>query len=115
MKIERHRRKCQVCHHPQLDDIRRDFMASEAVYLLDKKYDLAQGSARRHAIAMGWFEERQQNSIATLDRFIADGMTKGKVNSVRVSGANIIKALELKAKLTGELKESPQPKKLKAI
>ena len=30
-------------------------------------------------------------------------------------GTNILKALELKAKLTGELKESPKPTKLKAL
>ena len=107
MNAERHSRKCQACHHPDLADIHRDFMSSVSCLQLDQKYGLASGCARRHAIATGWYEERQQNSVATLDRYIAEGISTGKVDRVRVTGANVIRALELKAKLSGEMREPP--------
>lgn len=105
MNLERHQRKCQACHHADLGGIQRDFMASVACFQLDQEYDLADGCARRHALAAGWYEERQKSSMATLDRFVEQGLAKGRVGALRVSAANVLRALELRAKISGEMVE----------
>lgn len=79
-RLERHRRKCQICHHPLRDEIEEEFINWHPVYRLAKNYDLADyRSVYRHATATGLIQKRRANMRWALDSILEQA--PGHVNA----------------------------------
>lgn len=79
-RLERHRRKCQICHHPQREEIEEEFVNWHPVYRLAKNYDLADHrSVYRHATATGLIQTRRANMRWALDSILEQA--PGHVNA----------------------------------
>lgn len=58
---DRHRRKCQICHHPYRREIEADFLRWRSLREIASSFGLAdQTSVWRHACATGLRDERQR-------------------------------------------------------
>jgi len=79
-RLERHRRKCQICHHPLREEIEEEFVNWHPVYRLAKNYDLADHrSLYRHATATGLIYTRRANMRWALDSILEQA--PGHVNA----------------------------------
>lgn len=59
--IDRHRRKCQICHHPYRREIEADFLRWRSSSEIAKEFGIADHSAIcRHARATGLRDQRQR-------------------------------------------------------
>ena len=103
MNLERHRGKCQVCQHPELEVIEREYVAWQTVEAVRRKYALGKNSLNRHVEALHLDEKRRQNKLVALEKLISWGITALKPEDI--TGRNVIAAAQLHAKLQGELIE----------
>lgn len=79
-RLERHRRKCQICDHPLREEIEEEFVNWHPVYRLAKSYDLADyRSIYRHATATGLINARRDNMRWALDSILEQA--PGHVNA----------------------------------
>lgn len=79
-RLERHRRKCQICDHPLREEIEEEFVNWHPVYRLAKNYDLADyRSVYRHATATGLIQTRRDNMRWALDSILEQA--PGHVNA----------------------------------
>jgi hypothetical protein len=60
--LERHARKCAICHHPDRADLEVDFLDWRNADLIKNEYDLPNyHTIYRHARALGLYERRREN------------------------------------------------------
>lgn len=72
--LERHQRKCAVCHHPDREEIEEEFIYWHNVRQLAKDHDIGDHrSIYSHARAFGLIELRRENRRAMLDRILEAG------------------------------------------
>jgi hypothetical protein len=93
-KLGRHQRCCTVCHHPQREEIDRDFINWKSPAVIAKEYELAdRTSVYRHAHALGLFEKRRRNIRAALERIIE------RAGEVDVTAGAVVQAVVAYAKI----------------
>jgi hypothetical protein len=69
--LNRHARKCAICHHPDRDAIEEAFIDWVQPYRIHEWYDVGEYQAiYRHAHATGLFERRRRNVRVALERLI---------------------------------------------
>jgi hypothetical protein len=101
-KLGRHQRCCTVCHHPQREEIDRDFINWKSPAVIAKEYELAdRTSVYRHAHALGLFEKRRRNIRAALERIIE------RAGEVDVTAGAVVQAVVAYAKINAA---DPKPK-----
>jgi len=92
--LERHQRKCAICHHPEREVIEELFVHWHQPYSTANHYKVPARSLYRHAHATGLYLIRQQNLRSVLDRFLE------RVHDATVSGDSIIRAIRAYSCLT---------------
>jgi hypothetical protein len=92
--LERHQRKCAICHHPDREEIEELFLHWHQPYSTAHHYKVPPRSLYRHAHATGLYLIRQQNLRSVLDRFLE------RVHDATVSGDSIIRAIRAYSCLT---------------
>jgi hypothetical protein len=69
--LQRHARKCHICHHPQRAEIEDDFLNWHGPNEIVKDYSLPHWSViYRHASALGLRARRNENIRTVLDIFL---------------------------------------------
>jgi hypothetical protein len=103
---DRHRRKCQICRHPDLDQIEEDFLQWRRPWAISNEYGIPEASLFRHAHARNLFCLRRENLHLALDRVIERG------SLVENTGDTIIRAVRAEACLTQDLRWLEPAKRL---
>jgi hypothetical protein len=71
--FDRHSRKCQICNHPEIDDIEEDFIDWTTADQLRKTFKLKGGSTiYRHARATGLDIRRRENLGVVLEKVVEE-------------------------------------------
>ena len=102
---DRHSRKCAVCNHPEREAIDEAFLHWAPGPSIVNDYKLPSLSCLyRHVHAVGLWRRRRQAVRSALDRIIE------KVDSAKVAGHTIIRAIELSCRFSddGVYKEPPR-------
>jgi hypothetical protein len=86
--LERHSRKCIICHHPEREAIEEEFLHWRAPWKLAEDYHLADyRTIYRHARAAGLLLQRRENLHSGLDAFVE------AVDDVKFTGDTILRAM----------------------
>jgi hypothetical protein len=86
--LERHSRKCIICHHPEREAIEEEFLHWRAPWKLAEDYNLADyRTIYRHARAAGILLKRRENLHSGLDAFVE------AVDDVKFTGDTILRAM----------------------
>ncbi len=85
--IERHARKCMVCHHPEREAIEEEYLNWHSPSKSAAHHNIAPRTLYRHAEALGLTRRRRGNMRAVLDRLL------DRAEEATVTGDNIIRAL----------------------
>ena len=86
--LERHSRKCIICHHPEREAIEEEFLHWRAPWKLAEDYNLADyRTIYRHARAAGLPLQRRENLHSGLDAFVE------AVDDVKFTGDTILRAM----------------------
>ena len=86
--IERHRRKCTICHHPERESIEEAFLNWQSPHVIVNEFKLPSRSALyRHAEATGLPALRRRRMHLALDRIIE------RADSVPVTGNTVLRAI----------------------
>ncbi|HEX4002234.1 MAG TPA: hypothetical protein VHX36_06265 [Candidatus Acidoferrales bacterium] len=70
--LERHERKCVVCHHPEREAIEEFFVRWQQPHRMAQEYGLPVRSLYRHAHATGLFAARRRNLRSVLEYILED-------------------------------------------
>jgi hypothetical protein len=86
--LQRHARKCHICHHPERDEIEDDFLNWHGPDKIVSDYKLPHYSTiYRHANAFGLRARRNENFRTALDYLVE------QADSATVTGNTIIRAM----------------------
>ena len=86
--LDRHRRKCTVCHHPHRQAIEEDFLHWRKVRRISDQYKLADPRPiYRHARATGLNQIRRENVLAALDQIVE------RASEAKVTVDSVIRAI----------------------
>jgi hypothetical protein len=85
--LERHERKCVVCHHPEREAIEEFFVRWQQPHRMAQDYDLPVRSLYRHAHATGLFAARRRNLRSVLEYILEDASV------TQVTGDCIVRAV----------------------
>jgi|GEM_PF-2338540 len=86
--LERHSRKCIICHHPEREAIEEEFLHWRAPWKLAEDYNLADyRTIYRHARAASLLLQRRENLHSGLDAFVE------AVDDVKFTGDTILRAM----------------------
>jgi len=86
--LERHSRKCIICHHPEREAIEEEFLHWRAPWKLAEDYNLADyRTLYRHARAAGILLQRRENLHSALDAFVE------AVDDVKFTPDSILRAM----------------------
>jgi hypothetical protein len=86
--LERHSRRCIICHHPEREAIEEEFVHWRAPWKLAQDYKLADyRTIYRHARAAGLLLQRRERLHSALDAFVES------VDDVTVTGDTILRAM----------------------
>jgi hypothetical protein len=86
--LERHSRRCIICHHPEREAIEEEFLHWRAPWKLAEDYNLADyRTIYRHARAAGLLLQRRENLHSGLDAFVE------AVDDVKFTGDTILRAM----------------------
>jgi hypothetical protein len=102
---ERHSRKCQICHHPDREQIEEDFLHWRRPHSMSNEYGFSETVIFRHGHAMGLFTLRRENLRLALDNIIQIGTTT-------TNGDTIIRAIRAQACLTDDNRWVEPPKRV---
>ena len=100
MTIDRHRRLCKVCKHPELAEIEEDYINWLDVATICKKYGVARDNVYRHVRAFNLDKKRDENYKGYLTRIQERSLKASKTNA-----SDGINAAKLKAQIDGKLVE----------
>ena len=94
VNVERHRKRCTICLHPECEAIERDFIGWHSPAEIAKTYRLADRSTvYRHAHALGLFAKRRRNVRAALEGIIE------RAGEVEITAASVVAAVQAYAKI----------------
>ncbi|HXQ24811.1 MAG TPA: hypothetical protein VN822_00245 [Candidatus Acidoferrales bacterium] len=96
--LERHERKCVVCHHPDREEIEELFLHWHEPHSTAYHYKVPVRSLYRHAHATGLYAARQGNLRSVLDRILEDA------ERAKVTGDCIVRAVRAYTCLTTDNK-----------
>src|SRR6202007_2138004 len=86
--LERHSRRCIICHHPEREAIEEEFVHWRAPWRLAQDYKLADyRTIYRHARAAGLLLQRRERLHCALDAFVES------VDDVTFTGDTILRAM----------------------
>ncbi len=86
--LERHSRRCIICHHPEREAIEEEFVHWRAPWKLSQDYKLNDyRTVYRHARAVGLLLERRERLHSALDAFVES------VDDVTFTGDTILRAM----------------------
>jgi hypothetical protein len=86
--LNRHKRKCSICHHPDREAIEEEFVHWGDVWHIHHDYQLPDyRTVLRHARATGLLERRRQNVHVALDCIVAG------VRSAKITADGVIHAI----------------------
>lgn len=86
--LERHRRKCTICNHPERESIEEAFLHWHSPDYIANEFKLEDGRyLRRHAHAVGLYALRRENYIFTLENLLERG------DEIELTSAVYIKAV----------------------
>ena len=86
--LERHSRKCIICHHPEREAIEEEFLHWRAPWKLAEDYNIADyRTIYRHARAAGILLKRRENLHSALDAFVE------AVDDVKFTPDSILRAM----------------------
>src|SRR5579864_380342 len=86
--LERHSRRCIICHHPEREDIEEEFVHWRAPWKLAHDYKLGDyRTIYRHARAAGLLLQRRERLHSALDAFVES------VDDVTFTGDTILRAM----------------------
>jgi hypothetical protein len=86
--LERHSRRCIICHHPEREAIEEEFVHWRAPWKLAQDYKLDDyRTVYRHARAAGLLLQRRERLHSALDAFVES------VDDVTVTGDTILRAM----------------------
>ena len=86
--LERHSRRCIICHHPEREAIEEEFVHWRAPWKLSQDYKLADyRTVYRHARAAGLLLQRRERLHSALDAFVES------VDDVTFTGDTILRAM----------------------
>jgi hypothetical protein len=96
--LERHARKCEICHHPNREEIEEGFVNWRPADRLARVFNV-QGQSDaiyRHASALGLYDRRLQNSRRVVE-LIMECATL-----CNPSASDVLRAFAIHARLTGQ-------------
>jgi hypothetical protein len=93
---DRHHRKCQLCRHPDCEEIEDAFIDWGSPHGISCHYNLPPGSLWRHASAVGLYARRKGNVLAALDNILERSC------GARVTGETVIRAVRAYICLTAD-------------
>ena len=102
--LERHARKCQICKHPDREEIDQEFLRWQHPIFIAEEFNLPETRIiYAHARATGLFDRRGQNVRCALEFFIEEA------NRVDPSGDTIVRAIRAYTRINarGEWHEPP--------
>ena len=86
--LERHSRRCIICHHPEREAIEEEFVHWRAPWKLSQDYKLTDyRTVYRHARAAGLLLQRRERLHSALDAFVES------VDDVTFTGDTILRAM----------------------
>ncbi len=86
--LERHSRRCIICHHPEREAIEEEFVHWRTPWKLSQDYKLADyRTVYRHARAAGLLLQRRERLHSALDAFVES------VDDVTFTGDTILRAM----------------------
>jgi hypothetical protein len=86
--LERHSRRCIICHHPEREAIEEEFVHWRAPWKFSQDYKLADyRTVYRHARAAGLLLQRRERLHSALDAFVES------VDDVTFTGDTILRAM----------------------
>lgn len=94
--LARHERDCKICHHPEREEIEREWTRWGDTTSLAAQYHLSRDSIYRHAHATALFAKRQRNIRAALEQIIE------KVSQVEVTAPAVVSAIQAYAKINAQ-------------
>ena len=96
--LQRHERKCIICHHPERETIEEFFVRWQQPHRMAQEYDLPVRSLYRHAHATGLFAARRRNLRSVLEYILEDASV------TQVTGDCIVRAVRAYTCLTDDNK-----------
>lgn len=96
--LERHERKCIICHHPERETIEDMFVHWHQPFRMAHDYDLPLRSVYRHAHATGLLAARRRNLRCVLDHILE------RATSTHVTSDAIVRAVRAYTCLTDDNK-----------
>lgn len=94
--IERHRRKCAICNHPQREAIEDLFVHWHRPDCVAGEYTVSETSLYRHAHATGLLRTRRRNLRCVLEHMLEQGPT------MQITSDSIVRAVRAYACLTND-------------
>jgi hypothetical protein len=101
--LERHQRKCAICHHPEREEIEELFLHWHNPCNIAAGYKVPARSLYRHAHATGLYSARQDSLRPVLDRLLE------RVEDAKISGDCIIRAVRAYSCLGADNKWTEPP------
>lgn len=96
--LARHRRKCQICRHPEREMIEREYRDWFGPLAIARSYGIPERALFRHLEATGLTSSRRKNLRSALERVLERGV------ETEIDGATIIQAVKAYCCLTAENK-----------
>jgi hypothetical protein len=85
--LQRHRRKCQICRHPQREEIEQEYRDWFQPAQIARHYQIDDSALYRHLHAIGLVSSRRENLRMILDRILERGVEQP------ITGETIIRAV----------------------
>lgn len=96
VSLARHQGKCNVCTHPQRQEIEQEFVNWANPTRIAADYSLSRDSIYRHASAAGLMVKRQQNIRRALERIIE------QAGEVDVNANAVVSAIQAYSKINAQ-------------
>ncbi len=99
--IEKHAKLCTICKHKERNSIERLYLRGYSGYILSDKFNVSRMGIYNHAKATGIDQQRDLSVLSQLRIIIS----KADLSENKPSDGLTAKALEMTAKITGEMTE----------
>lgn len=104
--IERHRRKCQICCHPDREEMEKEYVEWSKLWGIARHYDVPERALRRHVEAIGLVSRRRANLVGALENVVERGA------EAPITGSTIVRAVKAICCINGDNKWTEPAKKV---
>ncbi|MGH9572703.1 MAG: hypothetical protein ACRD40_04135 [Candidatus Acidiferrales bacterium] len=104
--IERHSRKCQICRHPDRDEMEKEYVEWAKPWAISRHYDVPERAIRRHFEAVGLISRRRANLVGALENIVERGP------EAPITGSMVIRAVKAICCINGDNKWTEPAKKI---